>query len=81
MLQRFVPFSDLPYAFFGTSNNSSQHNIFRAIILDIFRSTGLCVTGCGTMHQRCCRPVAWKRNSSASRIEAGQILGALCHKL
>jgi hypothetical protein len=31
-------------------NNSSQRNMFRAIILPIFRSTRLCVTACGIMH-------------------------------
>ena len=30
--------------------------MFRAIILPIFRSTRLCVTVCGIMHRRCCRP-------------------------
>ena len=35
--------------------------MFRAIILPIFRSTRMCVTVCGIMHPRCCRPVAWKR--------------------
>ena len=30
--------------------------MFREIILPIFRSTRLCVTACGTMHPRCCRP-------------------------
>ena len=38
-------------------NNSSQLNMFRAIILPIFRSTRLCVTAGGIMHPRCCRPV------------------------
>ena len=42
--------------------------MFRAIILPIFRSTRLCVTACGIMHPRCCRPVA------------GNIVGALYHK-
>jgi len=32
--------------------------MFRAIILTIFWSTRLCVTACGIMHPRCCRPVA-----------------------
>ena len=37
--------------------NSSQLNMFREIILPIFRSTRLCVTACGVMHTpRCCRP-------------------------
>ena len=30
--------------------------MFREIILPIFRSTRLCVTACGIMHRRCCRP-------------------------
>ena len=30
--------------------------MFREIILLIFRSTRLCVTVCGIMHRRCCRP-------------------------
>ena len=50
-------------------NNSSQLSMFRAIILPIFRSTRLCVTACGIMHPRCCRPVA------------GSIVGALYRKL
>ena len=29
------------------------------------------ITACGIMHPRCCRPVAWKRNSSTSRLLAG----------
>ena len=33
--------------------------MFRAIILPIFRSTRLCVTVCGIMHPRCCRPVGF----------------------
>ena len=32
--------------------------MFREIILPIFRSTRLCVTVCGIMHRRCCRPLA-----------------------
>ena len=32
--------------------------MFRVIILPIFRSTRLCVTACGIMHPRCCRPPA-----------------------
>ena len=54
-------------------NNSSQLNIFRAIILHIFRSARLCATACGIMHPRCCRPVIWKRRKSASRLPAGVI--------
>ena len=33
-------------------NNSSQLNMFQEFILPIFRSTRLCVTACGIMHQR-----------------------------
>ena len=33
--------------------------MFREIILPIFRSTRLCVTACGIMHTRCCRPPAF----------------------
>jgi len=43
--------------------------MFRAIILPIFRSTRLCVTACGIIHPRCCRP------------PAGNIVGVLYHKL
>ena len=50
-------------------NNSSKLNMFRAIILPIFKSSRLCVTACGIMHPRCCRPVA------------GNIVGALYHKM
>ena len=50
-------------------NSSSQLNMFRVIMLPIFRSTRLCVTVCGITHPRCCRPVA------------GNIVGALYHKL
>ena len=32
--------------------------MFRAVILPIFRSTRQCVTACGIMHRRCCRPMA-----------------------
>ena len=37
--------------------------MFREIILPIFRSTRLCVTACGVMHRRCCRPKAEGINS------------------
>jgi hypothetical protein len=36
--------------------------MFRAIILLIFRSTRLCVTACGTMHRRCCRPATGRQH-------------------
>ena len=41
--------------------------MFREIILPIFRRTRLCVTACGIIHPRCCRP------------PAGYIVGALYH--
>jgi len=43
--------------------------MFGAIILPIFKNTRLCVTACGIMHWRCCRPLA------------GNIVGALYRKL
>ena len=36
--------------------------MFLEIILPIFRSTRLCVTVCGIMHPRCCRPVASRQH-------------------
>ena len=33
--------------------------MFRAMITPIFKSTRLCVTACGLMQPRCCRPVVW----------------------
>ena len=45
-------------------NNSSQLNMFREIILPIFRSTRLCVTACGIMQSRCCRPPASEHRGS-----------------
>ena len=59
-------------------NNSSQLNMFRAIILRVFRSTRLCVTACGTMHPRCYRPAtSWvhyttRCNPTSSAPEDGQ---------
>jgi len=43
-------------------DNPNQLDIFRAIILPVFRSTRLCVTACGIMHQRCCLPVAGRQH-------------------
>ena len=34
--------------------------MFRAMIPLIFRSTRLCVTACGLVHPRCCRPIPWE---------------------
>ena len=42
--------------------------MFRAMIPPIYRSTRLCVTACGIIHSRCCRPVAWKRGCVAACI-------------
>ena len=59
-------------------NNSNQLSLFWAIILPIFRSTRLCVTACGKMHPRCCRPVtSWMHfttccNTQSSAPEDGQ---------
>ena len=59
-------------------NNSSQLNMLREIILPIFRSTRLCVTACGMMHPRCCRPArSWVHyttscNTQSSIPEDGQ---------
>ena len=41
-------------------NNSSQLNMFREVILPIFRSTRLCVTACagGRQHRGCIIPQA-----------------------
>jgi hypothetical protein len=52
--------------------------MFQAIT-PIIRSTRLCVTVCGIMHPRCCRPVAWKRSSSAFRLPAGSALYPSCN--
>ena len=53
--------------------------MFRAIILPIFRRTRLlCVTSCGIMHPRCCRPAtSWVNyttscNTQSSAPEDGQ---------
>jgi hypothetical protein len=59
-------------------NNSSQFSTFRAIIVPIFRSKRLCVTACGIMHPRSCRPPADKIvgalscNTQSSAPEEGQ---------
>jgi len=36
--------------------------MFRAVILPIFKSPRLCVTACGIMQPRCCRPVAGRQH-------------------
>ena len=40
--------------------------MFRAIILPIFRNTRLCVTACGIMHSRCCRPATGRQHRGYS---------------
>ena len=40
----------------GQAFRYSPENAFYIFILPIFRSTRLCVTVCGIMHPRCCRP-------------------------
>ena len=49
-----IQYSQSHYQQYRFINNSSQLNMFREIILPIFRSTRLCVTACGIMHRRCC---------------------------
>ena len=52
--------------------------MFRAIILPILRGARLCVTACGIMHPRCCRPAtSWVHyttscNTQCSAPEDGQ---------
>ena len=52
--------------------------MFRAVILPIFRNTRLCVTACGIMHPRYCRPATcWvhyttRSNTRSSVLEDGQ---------
>jgi len=36
--------------------------MFRTVILPVFRSTGLCVTTCGIMHSRRCRPATGQQH-------------------
>ena len=48
------------------------------MISPIFRSTRLCVTACGIMHPRCCRPVVWKRRKKrATRWQCSRIATVL----
>ena len=61
-------------------NNSSQLNMFRAIIWPFFKNIILCVTACGIMHARCCRPpvgnivhYTTSCNTQSSAPEDGQI--------
>ena len=60
-------------------NNSSQLNMFRAIVLPIFKSTRLCVTACGIMNPRCCRlATSWVHyttscNTQSSAPEDGRL--------
>ena len=52
--------------------------MFRAMITPIFRSAKLCVTACGVMHPRCCRPaLQWAHyttscNAQSSAPEVGR---------
>ena len=50
--------------------------MFREIILPIFRSTRLCVTACGIMHPRCCRPSAGNigQNNCPKHVELTGII-------
>jgi len=49
--------------------------MFRAIIFPIYRSKRLCVTACGIMHPRCCRPVAGRQHRGCA---GGINLGFFC---
>ena len=52
--------------------------MFREIILPIFRSTRLCVTVCGIMDPRCCRPVAkWTTEESAKTVSSANLPATL----
>ena len=43
-----------------------------AIILPNFRSTRLCVTACGIMHPRCCRPAtSWMHYTTSCNTQSG----------
>jgi len=45
--------------------------MFRAIILPIFRITRLCVTACGIMHPRCCRPAtSWVHYTTSCNTQS-----------
>ena len=45
--------------------------MFWEIILPIFRSTRLCVTACGIMHQRCCRPAtSWVHYTTSCNTQS-----------
>ena len=48
--------------------------MFRAIILPIFRSTRLCVTACGIMHPRYCRPATGRQNTCPKHVELNGII-------
>jgi len=57
---------------------TASGDMFREIILPIFRSTRLCVTASGIMHSRCCRPAtSWVHyttscNTQSSASEDGR---------
>ena len=45
--------------------------MFRAIIPPILRSTRLCVTACGIMHTRCCRPAtSWAHYTTSCNTQS-----------
>ena len=49
--------------------------MFRAMISLIFRSTRLCVTACGILHPRCCRPVLFKATGRTTSWVPVEYLG------
>ena len=57
--------------------NSSQLNMFRVIILPIFRSTRLCVTACGIMHPR---PTLWVHYTTSCNTQSSALEDARNHR-
>ena len=52
-------------------NNCRQLNMFRAIILPIFRTTRLCVTTCGIMHPQCCwQATSWVHYTTSCNTQS-----------
>ena len=52
-------------------NNSIQLNMFRKIILPIFKNTRPCVTVCGIMHPRRCRPAtSWVHYTTSCNTQS-----------
>ena len=55
--------------------------MFRAIIFPIFMSTRLCVTACGIMHPRCCRPAtSWVHYTTSCNTQSSAPEDGLDHR-